>query len=310
MSETVGMIGLGVLGSAIAMHLAKAADGVIGFDIDEAACNRAARDGVIIAGSIGEVAEKASIVITCVPSSASLQAVLSASDGLCSVRHDGQLVVEMSTLAVAEKEAARDVCEAAGDRRMLDCPVSGNRSMALKMGLTAFASGTPEDYARAEGVLGRFCGKVHYVGGFGAGTKTKLAGNILNLVHNAVAAEVMVLAMKSGLDPAVFHDVISGSGSSSAMFENRGALMVADDYEAEGQNFSIPMKDAPAITGHAAAYDCPVPIYQVALQQYRAAVAQGLGHLDPAAVCRSAERAANFDRKQAMNAGRGSSSTE
>ena len=303
MTDTVGMIGLGVLGSAIALNLTKDGSRVLGFDIDAAACERAASDGATIAGSIIEVAETAPVIITCLPTAANLQAALSADGGLTAAPAKGQIIIEMSTLSVADKEAARDVCAAAGYERLLDCPVSGNRSMALQKGLTAFASGARADFEHVEHILLQFCRKAHFVGAFGAGTKTKLAGNILNLVHNAVAAEVMVLAMKSGLDPAVFHEVISGSGSSSAMFENRGALMVADHYESGGQNFSTPVKDAPTITAHAAAYECPTPIYQVALQQYRAALAQGLGHLDPASVCRAAERAANFERPKTKTSG-------
>lgn len=306
MTDAVGMIGLGVLGSAIALNLTKEDSQVVGFDIDPAACARAADDGVTIASSVVDVARSAPVVITCLPNAANVQTALSPQGGLTEARQDGQIIIEMSTLSVADKEALRELCAANGNFRVLDCPVSGNRSMALKKGLTAFASGTRADFDNVEQILLKFCKKAHYVGAFGAGTKTKLAGNILNLVHNAVAAEVMVLAMKSGLDPKVFHEVISGSGSSSAMFENRGALMVADHYESGGQNYSTPIKDAPTITDHAAAFECPTPIYQVALQQYRAAVAQGLGHLDPASVCRAAERAANFERLPANGSGRGS----
>ncbi|MBO22019.1 MAG: 3-hydroxyisobutyrate dehydrogenase, partial [Rhodospirillaceae bacterium] len=121
-------------------------------------------------------------------------------------------------------------------------------------------------------------------------------GNILNLVHNAAAAEIMVLGMKSGLDPKMLHEVISGSGSSSSMFETRGALMVADDYEYEGSNFSIPIKDSRFISQHAHDLRVPTPIYHVALQSYYAAVAQGHYDEDAAAVVKAMERAANVER--------------
>ena len=74
--------------------------------------------------------------------------------------------------------------------------------------------------------------------------------------------------------------------------------MVADDYDGDGQNFSIPMKDARTIIEHAAVHGCPTPIYQAALQLYHSAVAQGLGHLDAAAECRTVEKAANFSRSR------------
>jgi 3-hydroxyisobutyrate dehydrogenase-like beta-hydroxyacid dehydrogenase len=118
----------------------------------------------------------------------------------------------------------------------------------------------------------------------------------LNLVHNCAAAEAMVLGMKSGLDPKLIHEAISGSGSSSAMFEVRGAMMAAKDYRKGELNFSIPLKDARIISEQAASVLCPLPIYQVALQQYYAAVAQGHFDEDHSAVCAAMERAANCER--------------
>ena len=147
-----------------------------------------------------------------------------------------------------------------------------------------------------EHIIGGFAHRAFYVGDFGCGMKMKFCGNILNLVHNSVAAEVMVLGMKAGLDPELIHLVISGSGSSSSMFEVRGALMVAEDYGKEGMNFSIPLKDSRLISAHAADHLCPIPIYQAALQPYFAAVAQGHHDEDASAVCAAMELAANHKR--------------
>lgn len=292
MPQEIGFIGLGVLGSAIAKNIVASGKGVLGFDRAEAARNSAIEAGVACAPSSAEVTRACPVVFTCLPSASALREVAAE---IASVDHGGQIVVELSTMSIADKEAARDVLGAAG-RRVLDCPVSGNRIMALAKGLTAFCSGAREDYEAVRETLLTFCKKEHYVGPFGHGTKTKFCGNILNLVHNTVAAEVMVLAMKSGLDPKTFHEVISGSGSSSAMFEVRGKLMAENDYAREGMNFSVPLKDSRIISEHAAAMGVPIPLYQAALQFYHAAAAQGMSHLDAAAVCRVMERMANCER--------------
>ena len=168
--------------------------------------------------------------------------------------------------------------------------------MALNKKLTAFFSGEESDYRHLQPVLALTCIKTHYVGQFGNGSKVKICGNILNLVHNTVAAEAMVLAIKSGLDPAMFHEVISGSASSSAMFESRGALMVSENYTAEGMNMSIPLKDSAIISQHASELRCPLPLYQVALQQYFSAAAQGLDDKDASVVCKVMENNANAKR--------------
>lgn len=291
----IGFVGLGVLGSAIAANLVDGGHDVLGFDVEAKARQASADTGVAQADSIAQIAADCAIIFTCLPNAQALTHVVSSDAGIAAVDNRDQIVVELSTLALDDKQAARITLEDAR-RRVMDCPVSGNRIMALKKGLTAFCSGDHDAYLIVRDVLMSFCKKEHYVGPFGNGTKTKLCGNILNLVHNTVAAEAMVLAIKSGLDPKLFHEVISGSGSSSAMFEVRGALMADNDYDKEGMNFSVPLKDSQIIAQHAASVGAPISLYQAAVQYYHAANAQGLGHLDAAAVCKVMERMANCER--------------
>ena len=297
MSETVGVIGTGVLGSAIAVVLIESGFEVVGYDIDPAKLAALGERGVKAATSAREVADRAATIVTCLPSVEAMHDAVSGADGIVAATGAEHIVIETSTVPIAEKERARDDLAAVG-KTMLDCPVSGNRILALKKKLTAFGSGDRAAYDKVEHVIRGFAGTTHYIGPFGDGLKMKFVGNILNLVHNSVAAEAMVLGMKSGLDPRLIHSVISGSGSSSGMFEVRGAMMAENDYRAEGMNFSVPLKDAPIIAAHAAAHRCPIPIYQAALQPYYAAVAQGRGDEDASAVCAALELAANVTREK------------
>lgn len=295
MISSVGFIGLGVLGSAVAANFSKGGLQVVGFDVASDARSKGEALGIEMVSSAAEVAAITNTVFTCLPNSQALEQVLHNEAGLLSVNRENQFIIELSTLSVEDKTAFETACLASG-RVPIDCPVSGNRLMALEKKLTAFVSGDITAYEHIKPVLELTCGKTHYVGAFGNGTKTKLCGNILNLVHNTVAAEAMVLAMKSGLDPKMFHEVISGSGSSSAMFEVRGGLMVNEDYQKEAMNMSVPLKDARIISDHAASLNCPIPLYQMALQSYYAAAAQGLADQDAAVVCQVLERAANHHR--------------
>ncbi len=297
MNETVGFIGLGVLGSAVAGNLVKAGFAVVGFDIVAQRMADLERDGGRTGASPRDVADKSDIIVLCLPSGDALGNVVGGKDGLCGGGREGQIVIEIGTFAIADKEKARDALAATG-KVLLDCPVSGNRIVALKGELTAFGSGDKAAYEAVEHVIRGFAHRSFYVGEFGCGMKMKFCGNILNLVHNSVAAEVMVLGMKSGLDPGLVHEVISGSASSSGMFEVRGALMVDEDYRKEGMNFSVPLKDSRLISAHAAEHLCPIPIYQAALQPYYAAVAQGHHDEDASAVCAAMELAANHTRKK------------
>lgn len=296
MSETVGVIGLGVLGSAIAANIKSSGFDVIGCDVRPEALEELIANGAAAAATPRELAERSDVVLLCLPNAEALRTVVSGPDGLLQHPKTPQIVIESSTFAVTDKEWARDTLLTVG-KTLLDVPVSGNRILALRKQLTAFASGDESACREVEPVIMSYCRASHYVGEFGAGMKMKFCANILNLVHNSAAAEVMVLGMKSGLDPQLIHEVISGSGSSSSMFETRGALMARNDYDHEGMNFSVPLKDARLISGHAAALMCPTPIYQAALQPYYAAVAQGHHDEDAAAVCAAMELAANCSRQ-------------
>jgi len=295
MNETVGFIGLGVLGSAMAGNLVKGGFTVIGFDTAAEKMTALEGEGGKSGASPSDVADQSDAMILCLPTADALRKVVDGKDGLLEGGREGQIVLETSTVAIADKEKARDAL-AGGGKILLDCPVSGNRILALKKQLTAFGSGDKAAYEAVEHVIQGFANRAFYVGDFGCGMKMKFCGNILNLVHNSVAAEVMVLGMKSGLDPELIHQVISGSGSSSSMFEVRGALMVDEDYNKEGMNFSVPLKDSRLISAHAADHLCPIPIYQAALQPYYAAVAQGHHDEDASAVCAAMELAANHSR--------------
>jgi 3-hydroxyisobutyrate dehydrogenase-like beta-hydroxyacid dehydrogenase len=176
------------------------------------------------------------------------------------------------------------------------CAVLEDRIAALEGKLSAYLSGDERNKELINKILDVFCQKVTDVGDFGNGTIMKLIGNILNLVHNAVAGEVMTLGMKSGLKPEVIYNAISGTFSSSGVFDNRGKLMVDEDYDKEGMNFSTSIKDSSFITDLSKKYMVPLPIYQVALQYYYAAVAQGYYDKDAASVLKVLEKNANVQR--------------
>ena len=295
METKIGLIGLGVLGSAMAPNIINNGFEVFGYDTSPSALEDLERFGVQPTQSPSHAATLSDVLITCLPTVDALLDVFGGTLGIDKAEKKGQIVIETSTFPIAQKEKAKSFMDATG-KRMLDCPVSGNRILAVRKQLTAFGSGDETTYKSVKKVIQSFANSVHYVGPFGNGMKMKFCANILNLVHNSIAAEVMVLGMKSGLDPELIHSVISGSGSSSSMFETRGAMMANNNYEHEGMNFSTPIKDSRFISDHAHKMQVPTPIYHVALQSYYAAIAQGHFDEDAAAVCAAMERAADIER--------------
>ena len=297
MTKSIAIIGLGVLGSAIARFLLENRFQVYGFDISKKALAKLNNNKKFYAcGSIDEIFYNESNILLCLPSAGSLHDVMKAIPNGKEPEKNRQLLIELSTLPVDSKEKAREIARKK-NIQIVDSPLSGNRVVALQGKLSAYLSGDAEDVQRAKPFLEAFCNKVTEVGDYGNGSKMKLIGNILNLVHNSVTAEVMVLGMKVGLEPELIHKAISGTFSSSAVFEGRGKLMVDNEYAVEGMNFSTPIKDSEFITKLAKDNFVPLPIYQVALQYYISAMAQGYQDLDAAAVCAVLEKNANLNRK-------------
>jgi len=153
--ERIGFIGLGVLGSAIAPHLVADGYTVIGCDIEP---TRVDALGIARADSPRMLAAESDVVILCLPTVEALHDVVSGANGLDKGVHTGQIVVEISTFPLRDKERARDRLAVAG-ALLLDCPVSGNRIHAQRKGLTAFGSGDRAAYDRIEPILRAFAKK-------------------------------------------------------------------------------------------------------------------------------------------------------
>lgn len=288
--NNVGIIGLGVLGSAIAINFINKNIPINGYDIDQKALEKLSNNKINVYNSIHKISNECNFIITSLPSETSLINVCKEL-----VNNDNLIIIETSTLPLDCKlEAKKILLEK--NVSIFDAPLSGNRIAALEGKLSAYLSGDNKNKMETQNVLKVFCQKVTDVGDYGNGTVMKLIGNILNLVHNAVTAEVIALGIKSGLDPKVIHDAISGTFSSSGVFENRGKLMVDEDYDKEGMNFSTPLKDSTFITDLSKKYMMPLPIYQVALQYYYAAIAQGNFSKDAASVLKAIEINANVKR--------------
>lgn len=152
MAHSIGFIGLGVLGSAMATNLLRDGHQVMGFDVREDALEGLTEIGLTAASSPRDAADQTDVVVTCLPTIDALQAVFGGAEGLHQSAKNDQIIIEASTFPVAEKEKARDAVLGAG-KRVLDCPVSGNRILAEQKKLTAFASGNEADYESVKSVI-------------------------------------------------------------------------------------------------------------------------------------------------------------
>lgn len=275
----VGVVGLGNMGSAFARTLLQRGLHVHGYDLDPKRTAALASAGGAVARSAAEAAAEAEVVITSLPSAEALQSVVAQ----LATADSRLVVVETSTLSLASKELARSVLEDNG-HVLLDCPVSGTGAQARAGDVVLYASGEHDACQRCVPVFDGFCRAHHYVGPFGTGTKLKLIANLLVSIHNVAAAEAIVLGRKAGIDLDLLVDVIADGAGSSRMFEVRGPVMAAGTYDRSTADLTLYRKDLALIVELAAKLDCPVPLLAAATQVYTAALAQGRGRQDGAAV--------------------------
>lgn len=297
-NATVGLLGLGIMGSAMTPNLLAAGFRVVGFDVAAERLLSFERAGGSPAAAPREVAAAADIVISVLPSVHALEEVVCGGDGLLAAGRRGQVLIEASTLPLDAKERIR--AAAAPGLTLLDCPLSGTGAQAAVKDLLVYASGDSAAIARCVPVFEGFARAWHDLGAFGNGSKMKFVANLLVSIHNVAAAEAFVLGMKAGLRPQDIYRVVGDGAGGSRMFTVRGPLMVDDVYEPATMKVEIWQKDMKIISEFAAALDCPTPLLSACAPMYTAAMAQGRGAQDTAAVCAVLAEMARLARSDAV----------
>lgn len=289
-SPEVGVLGLGVMGSAMGATLLSRGFLVTGFDIDAERCAEFERRGGRVAESAADLARVVERVIVSLPSVAAFDAACLGVGGLMEGARRGGTVIETSTLPLAAKIAVRDALAEAGVA-MIDCPLSGTGDQAARGDVVVFASGAAEDVERCAPIFDGFARSYHHVGAFGTGSKLKLVANLLVAIHNVAAAEALRLAERAGLDLAQTVAVISDSAATSRMFEVRGPKMVTADYE-PGVRSAVFEKDLELIAGLVEECSASTPMFDAALPVYALLPSAGHEDHDTAAVFDVLERIA------------------
>jgi 3-hydroxyisobutyrate dehydrogenase-like beta-hydroxyacid dehydrogenase len=288
----VGMIGLGIMGSAMSMNLARAGFAVHGYDIDPAARATLREAGGHPATSALAAARRAGVVITSLPSAAALEATVATLSGKLA---RGTIIVETSTLPIEVKEAARAAL-AKGGITLLDCPLSGTGAQARNKDLLLYASGDEAAYERCKSIFDGFCSGHFHVGPFGNGSKLKFIANLLVAIHNVAAGEAFALAIKAGIDPAMMYKVIAGGAGGSRMFAVRGPMMVDNDYSDATMKVEVWQKDMKIIGDFVTRLGVAAPLFAASAPIYNAAMSAGLAKADTAAVCAVLERLSGIER--------------
>jgi 3-hydroxyisobutyrate dehydrogenase-like beta-hydroxyacid dehydrogenase len=292
--KTVAVIGLGIMGGAIARNLVAAGFAISGFDIDSARMNTLAAERIAVRGSAAEAAQGADLLLTSLPSVAALD------DTVASIAENpqpGQILAELSTLPIEAKETARDRL-AAARIVMLDCPLSGTGAQAVTRDLALYGSGDEAAFGRARPVFDGFARVSHYLGAFGNGSRMKFVANLLVAVHNAAAAEAIVLGTKAGLDPERILEVIGSGAGTSRIFELRGPMMAKGVYTPPTATMHVLQKDSAIIAEFARALGVATPMLDAAAPLYDEAEAAGYAEEDVGAVHAVLARRAGLPTKK------------
>jgi len=280
---TVGQIGLGIMGGAFARHLLATGFNVVGYDVAPAAVRAFTRAGGRAAQSCAEVAARTRILITSLPSPAAMEEAYFGKQGIAEGARPGTIVIEASTMTLELKESLR---RRLARRRvvLLDCPISGTGAQAAAKDIAIYASGARRAFNRCRRVFDGFARSTYYCGEFGIGSKLKFVANLLVTIHNLSAAEAMVVGEKAGVDPGLLYRVISDGAGASRMFQVRGPMMVRGRYLPAHMKSKIYQKDIDIIRAFVRRLKCPTPLFDGSIPYYTAALRQGFGMEDTAAI--------------------------
>jgi len=279
---TIGLVGVGLLGTAVARRLLKAGHRVVGFDPAPDRVRALLTMGGEAATSARAVALASDAVCTLLPSLPTVEAAVLGPDGVAAAGKAGQVVIQMSTISPALSVRLAAESRARG-LDFLDCPVSGASGQVARGEGMLFVGGERRVFERWRPLLEAVLPRAVYVGPAGQAMVLKLVANLLVALHSAAAAEALHLARQAGLDPAVALEVLTGSAAGSRMLEVRGPLMVRGEYPAQ-MKLDIFMKDLHLIQAAAAAAGAALPLTDTAERLFAAAAEAGHGDEDLAVV--------------------------
>lgn len=280
MAKTVGIIGLWIMGGAIAANLMERGWTVLGYDVVPERMEALKGTHFEPMQDVAAVARAAPIILTSLPKPA---AALEVAGQIAAGGAPSRIVAEVSTFALADKLAFKAILERVG-HVPLDCPLSGTGAQAKARDLVVYASGEPGAVDECGPLFDDFSRARVDLGVFGNGSKMKFIANLLVAIHNVAAAEAMVLGVRAGLDPKQVVDVIGGGAGTSRMFQMRAPMMASRAYEPPTMRNAMWQKDMDIIAEFARSLGSPTPLFDETAPIYAKTLAMGLGNQDTAAV--------------------------
>ncbi len=283
MAETVGFIGLGIMGSRQAANLARAAYELTVYNrTRERAEQWASEHGGHVAETPREVGERSDIVITMVVDGDQVETMLLGDEGAAAGAAPGTLFIDMSTIGPAN---ARRIADALGEQghHFVDAPVTGSSPKAEDGTLTIMAGARDEDMARAGPLLQVMGELIVHVGGVGTGQQVKVLSNAVSAVNCATLAQALVVGKRADVNLEALLKVMAGGSANSTMLQLKGKPMLEHDFTPLFKLDHM-LKDVRLCLEEARAAGAAFPAAALAGELYAAGAGRGLGDEDFAAV--------------------------
>ena len=276
--QTVGFIGLGIMGRPMAHNILAAGFPLVVYDLMAAATNELVNAGAVAVNAPAEVAASSDVVLLCLPDSPDVEAAMMGQQGLLAGARKGQIVVDMSTISPV---TARTLAELAAKQGviLLDAPVSGGQVGAADGTLSIMVGGDAAALESVRPILAAMGKTILHLGDSGAGQVAKACNQLVIAVTIEAVAEAMVLASKAGVDPAKVREALLGGYANSRVLDGHGERFLARNFT-PGFRTRLQYKDLNIALDAGRAYGAPMPAAALVHQLYAAMMARGEGDTD------------------------------
>jgi 2-hydroxy-3-oxopropionate reductase len=294
MADAVGFIGLGLMGRPMAKNLMEAGYELVLHNRSPEKAKELAKEGnATAAENPREVAEACDIIITMLPDSPDVEAVVAGEGGVLGGIRDGALLVDMSTISpVVTKELAEKAREKGAS--MLDAPVSGGDVGAIEGALSIMVGGSEEDFERARPLFDVMGKVATHVGPIGAGQVVKACNQIVVALTIEAVSEALVLGSRGGVKPEKLVEALSGGLAGSAVMEAKKEKFFSHDFE-PGFRIELHHKDLGIALAAGREYGVALPVTAIVDQMLEASKAKGRGDRDHSALLTLLEEAAQHE---------------
>ena len=295
MAERIGFIGLGIMGRPMVRNLVKAGFQLVIHNRSQGPVDELVGElgeAVAAADSPAAVAAQTQTIITMLPDSPDVRAVVFGEQGILATVQPGTLLIDMSTIAPATAaEVATAMAEQGGSA--LDAPVSGGDKGAIAGTLSIMVGGSEADFQRAMPLFAAMGKTIVHVGEVGAGQVVKACNQIVVAVNYAGLSEALVLGMQAGVDPEKILQVLGGGLANSRVLEMRGPTMIKHEF-APGFRIKLHRKDLGIALSAGRDQGVPLAVTALVSQLFEFANSTGRGELDHSALLAVIEQTAGI----------------